>query len=205
MRAIFSRRAEVQKVSASIAQTFDDLVSAINSRPLEIGNVRVFSGTTTPEGKQVGNIGDVFIRTDAGIGTTTYTKESGTNTTTGWMPLGTTVGVWTPIDSSGAGLTITIVQAGMWSRVGHQMIATGFVTYPVTASGAASRLDGLPITSAATGFSANIAFQDAGIAMTGQVPASTTAVRFLTTAGGVVTNANLSGKTVNFTASYITA
>lgn len=41
-------------------------------------------GTGSPEGVVTGNIGDIFIRTDGGTGTTLYVKESGTGNT-GWV------------------------------------------------------------------------------------------------------------------------
>jgi hypothetical protein len=49
---------------------------------------RILSGAGTPEGAVVGSVGDVFLRTDGGVGTTEYVKSSGSVTNTGWSPLG---------------------------------------------------------------------------------------------------------------------
>lgn len=204
MKALFRNRAEVQKDSWATSVAVEELVTAINTQPLEVGDAKIRSGTGSPEGIVSGSPGDYWMRRDGLAGTVAYFKMSGINTKTGWRPFEET-GAITFTDGSGAGLALTVVQAGAWSRIGRQVLATGFVTYPATASGASARLEGLPYTSAAVGFGATIGFQDAALAMTAQVPLSSVAVRFLTTAGGVVTNANLSGKTVNFTAHYLTA
>jgi hypothetical protein len=48
------------------------------------GTVDIRTGTGSPEGAVTGTVGDVFLRTDGGSGTTAYVKESGSNTNTGW-------------------------------------------------------------------------------------------------------------------------
>ena len=45
----------------------------------------ILSGAGTPEGAVVGNIGQLFVRTDGGANTTLYVKESGLSTNTGWV------------------------------------------------------------------------------------------------------------------------
>lgn len=50
-------------------------------------NVR--RGTGSPEGVVVGSIGDIFQRTDGLTGASTYIKETGAETLTGWKPLQT--------------------------------------------------------------------------------------------------------------------
>lgn len=47
------------------------------------GAVRV--GTGAPGGVVVGSVGDLWLRTDGGAGSTLYVKESGTDTTAGWV------------------------------------------------------------------------------------------------------------------------
>jgi hypothetical protein len=52
----------------------------------EATDVEVFSGSGSPEGVQVGDVGDWYVRSDPG--TTApglYVKRSGTATTTGWV------------------------------------------------------------------------------------------------------------------------
>lgn len=48
----------------------------------------LYTGTGTPEGAQVGAVGDLFCRTDGGAGTTLYIKESGAGNT-GWIAVAT--------------------------------------------------------------------------------------------------------------------
>jgi hypothetical protein len=58
---------------------------------LKTGNASgsVYSeGTGTPEGVVVGNIGDIFSRTDGGAGTSLYVKEANSGTFNGWTALG---------------------------------------------------------------------------------------------------------------------
>ena len=43
------------------------------------------SGVGSPEGVILGSVGDMYTRTDGGVGTTLYVKESGERTTTGWV------------------------------------------------------------------------------------------------------------------------
>jgi hypothetical protein len=52
---------------------------------IKIGNTTIHSGTGSPEGTVTGNVGDLYLRTDGGAGTTMYVKESGAATNTGWV------------------------------------------------------------------------------------------------------------------------
>ena len=49
-------------------------------------NVRVFSGSGTPEGNVVGGVGSLYMRTDGGADTAVYRKETGTGAT-GWVAI----------------------------------------------------------------------------------------------------------------------
>ena len=49
-----------------------------------IMGIRITVGTASPENVVVGSVGDLFIRTDGGAGTTWYLKESGSETNSGW-------------------------------------------------------------------------------------------------------------------------
>lgn len=49
-----------------------------------VGSAKISSGTGSPNSAVTGNVGDMFIRTDGGAGTTLYVKESGTGNT-GWV------------------------------------------------------------------------------------------------------------------------
>lgn len=59
-------------------------------------------------------------------------------------------GTWTPIDASGAGLTLTTADC-IYTKIGRQVICKGSITYPVTASGAGASIGGLPFASGAYG------------------------------------------------------
>lgn len=43
------------------------------------------SGTGSPEGVTIGNVGDLYINKSGGTGTTLYVKETGNGTNTGWV------------------------------------------------------------------------------------------------------------------------
>lgn len=49
------------------------------------GVYRITSGTGSPEGVIQGSPPDLYLNASGGAGTTLYVKESGTNTTTGWV------------------------------------------------------------------------------------------------------------------------
>lgn len=84
MRAVFRNRSTVQLTAPDAAQAIDDLVGAVNTPPVFIGDTQITSGSGTPENKVVGSVGDLYLRTDGSTTTTLYVKTSGTRTTTGW-------------------------------------------------------------------------------------------------------------------------
>lgn len=47
----------------------------------------VRTGTGDPENNYVGNVGDLFLRSDGAAGTTTYEKTAGNGTATGWVAI----------------------------------------------------------------------------------------------------------------------
>jgi len=61
----------------------DNGADTISALSIYYGTRRIRSGAGTPEGAVVGNVGDLYTRTDGGAGTTLYVKESGTGNT-GW-------------------------------------------------------------------------------------------------------------------------
>lgn len=80
----------VQSGATSKAQLFDVFASdfvpgntyAINFRPGD-GTVTWTSGAGTPEGSITAVVGSLYTRTDGGVNTTLYVKQSGTGNT-GW-------------------------------------------------------------------------------------------------------------------------
>lgn len=112
-------------------------------------------------------------------------------------------GTWTPIDSSGASLSLTITGTSTYTKIGRQVIATADITYPVTVSASLTLVGGLPFTSGAgPSGAASIAYTDYGTWITASPGVTTTSFRFIG-AGGFLTNANLSGKRVVVTVIYI--
>jgi hypothetical protein len=51
---------------------------------LKSGSATISSGTGVPNNVVSGNVGDLFLRTDGGAGSTLWVKESGNGTTSGW-------------------------------------------------------------------------------------------------------------------------
>jgi hypothetical protein len=51
---------------------------------LKVNDTRIRSGEGDPENRIVGNVGDLWLRTDGSPGSTLYVKESSPNTPTGW-------------------------------------------------------------------------------------------------------------------------
>ena len=56
----------------------------LDSISIGSGSVRILSGTGTPEGAITAVVGSLFLRTDGGVSTTLYVKQSGTGNT-GWV------------------------------------------------------------------------------------------------------------------------
>lgn len=87
MRAIFPLRAQIESMPGGewVSRTFRTLVDAINTQPVYIGEAATQSGAGSPQGRIVGSPGDVYLNTTGGTGTTLYIKESGRNTSSGWV------------------------------------------------------------------------------------------------------------------------
>lgn len=105
-------------------------------------------------------------------------------------------------DASGAGLSLTQNSTAFISISGKTVTITADITYPVNADGDFAEI-ALPI-SGKTGAAINAAvgFTNYGAALTINGSGSTVGI-LLTSSGGNLTNANLSGKRLAFTLSYI--
>ncbi len=70
------------------------------------------SGSSTPEAAETASIGELFLRSDGGAGTTLYVKESGAATNTGWIAASTaaSASVFTnkTLDAEATGNIVTI-------------------------------------------------------------------------------------------------
>lgn len=113
-------------------------------------------------------------------------------------------GLWTPIDGSGAGLTLTTADS-RWIKIGRLVVASFYVQYPSTASGAQARVAGLPYTSVGgvNQWGGCVTFTDYGSAAIGlAVNGNGTSLDFHNFSGGFLSNANLSNKQVRATVLY---
>lgn len=146
---------------------FTNAFPHIAPTPTRAGDIIYWNGTTwvTLAGNNSGT--QVFSENSSGVpgwiaasGTGTMTSfgvvagtaaVSGTCTvtTSGTCPVvsQTAPASWTPIDSSGAGLTFTGVSAN-WVQIGNMVHAYGALTYPSTANGANATIGGFPVTTA---------------------------------------------------------
>lgn len=104
---------------------------------------------------------------------------------------------WVPTDTSGAGLSFTLTNC-RYVVVGKIVVATGRITWPVTANGAQAQFSlppSLPANTAAFSVVSSYTSSIYGYA-------NGTNAQFFTTAQGAITNANMSGKEANVTITY---
>jgi hypothetical protein len=205
VKVVLRNRQAIQTGNGDIAAAIDELVNGINVQPLEVGDVKIRSGPLTPEGRLVGNIGDVFLRTDGPGGAVLYNKVSGLNTVTGWTASHDS-GLWTPIDGSGAGLAFTGVIAN-WTKVGQLVLVNAQFSYPVTASGAAAIIGGFPFTCGPVGGSGVWRYPPAaGFATVyGYVRENAKHMQMYLASGAAYTNVQMSATNHNFSATYMSA
>lgn len=104
---------------------------------------------------------------------------------------------WTPTDASGASLTFTSKE-GSYVRLGSLVVAWAAVSYPVTASGAACSIGGLPFTvrNSASAQGGMVTYSTETTAARALPFANTTTIDIRDTAGNILTNATLSTDTV---------
>lgn len=112
-------------------------------------------------------------------------------------------GTWTPIDSSGDGLTF-MAATGSYTKVGNLVSASGFVQYPVTASATGATIGGLPFTSANTanrGVGA-LNYKQTALAATLLLNNNATTMLVVTETGSVTANSALSNGVLYFGVTY---
>lgn len=112
-------------------------------------------------------------------------------------------GAWTPIDSSGAGLSLTVANA-TYVKVGRLVTANFAIVYPANANPATARVGGLPFTSSSVGFSHPMAVStcQTGICKTGLVDTSATTFLLVDTTANALTVAQMSGLFLRGTVIY---
>jgi hypothetical protein len=102
-------------------------------------------------------------------------------------------GTWTPIDSSGAGLTLTVANA-TYTKVGRLVTANFAIVYPTTASASTCRVGGLPFTSRSGAFSYPmvVSTNQTGVCKNGLVDDGATTFLLVDTGGNALTNVQMS-------------
>jgi len=117
-------------------------------------------------------------------------------------------GTWTVSDGSGAGLSFT-VDKNRYTKIGRFVMAHTRVTYPTTTNGntATLALPFTPSTDCTGSVTGGICTEQgvaSGIAVTASID-GTAGTRFRSNGVGAFTNADLSGVTLRFTVTFITA
>jgi hypothetical protein len=117
-------------------------------------------------------------------------------------------GTWTPVDSSGAGLTFSSV-GGTYTKIGRMYFWQATLVYPATANGSNSLIGGLP---AVIDAGVNLSGRSGGIVSITDSPAvqlmqmeGTATVRPYKTGLVRATNAELSGTTLYLAGSFFVA
>ena len=103
-------------------------------------------------------------------------------------------GTWTPVDGSGAGLTLTVNGAARYVKIGRFVFfAVNEIVYPSTANSSVARINGLPFTSDSINSGTLSLVSNTANASKGLVLASATGI-FIYANGTISssTNANLS-------------
>lgn len=107
---------------------------------------------------------------------------------------------WTPTDASGAGLVFAAASAE-YAVIGNIVLASAEIVYPSTVSAVPAKIGGLPYTLPNQGYASApdlmLVSGAAAAAITAIKNSATAEITSLST-GSAVTNADLSGKTVNF-------
>lgn len=112
-------------------------------------------------------------------------------------------GTWSPIDSSGGGLSLTIANA-TYTKIGRLVTANFAIVYPTTASAATCRVGGLPFTSRSGAFSYPmvVSTNQTGVCKTGLVDDAATTFLLVDTGGNALTNVQMSGLFLRGTVIY---
>jgi hypothetical protein len=113
-------------------------------------------------------------------------------------------GTWTPSDTSGAGLTLTVASA-FYTKIGRQVTVSAQISYPVNVNASLASIGGLPFAANASGnFSGSIE-NNAGLGAAYLLFGGATSllVKQSTSILTGLSNANLSNALVLVTATYI--
>jgi hypothetical protein len=110
-------------------------------------------------------------------------------------------GSWTPIDGSSAALTY-VSQSGHYAKIGSLVYVSGAAQYPVTASGVAAKIGGLPFTVSGIPGAGSPGFTNATLDLLYYIAQNTTKVELYLNTGAAVTNVQVSAATCVFAGCY---
>jgi hypothetical protein len=112
-------------------------------------------------------------------------------------------GTWTPVDASGAGLSISVTQA-LYVRIGRTVTINVFITYPATADATAASLGGLPFAVAGNNYPPITISTNSGVAIGALANAGTQTISIVSgvNASTNIINSVLSGKYVVMSGTY---
>jgi hypothetical protein len=142
-----------------------------------------------------GNIEEISLGASLGMSGTTLNVAAFASST------------WTPIDSSGAGLTFAAAE-GRYVRLGPLVLAVAHILYPATGDTNPAVIGGLPATSQNTTnrLASGLVVTDAGTSVSYQVNSNATSLRLVNpTSLNEVTVATMSNRTLSVTALYLAA
>jgi len=109
---------------------------------------------------------------------------------------------WTPIDASGAGLTLTTAYS-TYSRVGNIVTASAEIVFPATANASNIAIGGLPFAIATNTIAVGATASTNGAQFTAYIKAATSNfVNFKNESNAFVPNSSISTGTITFTLTY---
>ena len=109
---------------------------------------------------------------------------------------------WTPVDASGAGLTLTTAYS-TYSRVGNMVTASAQIVFPSTSSGANIAISGLPFAIATGTISIGATVATNGAGFTAYINAAlSNNINFRNDSNSVIPNSSISSGTITFTLTY---
>lgn len=117
-------------------------------------------------------------------------------------------GTWTPTDASGASLSFSSLDRNRYTKIGRFVMAHCRLDYPSTSDGSVATI-ALPFTpsndctASTTGGVMTEQNYSTSVALTASID-STTGARIRSNGNAALTNANLSGKSLRFTVTFIT-
>lgn len=159
------------------------------------------SGNATAIASQTGTGTKFVVDTSPVLITPTLGVAAATSINFGGTALSTYAeGTWTPNDASGASLTLTVNYAS-YTRIGRVVFIQLYINYPVTASGSAAAIGGLPFTSLNASGNAYFPWivDSSAILATSailRVNPNTTNASFILATNGAVLNSSLSNTLV---------